>query len=743
MNKGFYRAFEDKLRGSRQLIKARLEAYLPFLGVVKELYLNPQVVDLGCGRGEWLELLGENGFAARGVDLDDEMLQACRDIGLNVTTGDALSYLKSMPDDSVVVVSAFHLVEHIPFNTLQDLVIEALRVLKPGGLLILETPNPENLVVGTANFYLDPTHICPIPPALLSFVPEYYGFDRVQTVRLQEAAELVNNPDVSLLDVLQGVSPDYSVVAQKCAHADIMALTSPPFSRDYGLTLHNLASVYDRKQQARIDEVKSELASIYESRSWRFSAPVRWFDSKIAALRTLDLKAAFMSLMWALFGPVLRLTRNVLKVVVRACPPLRWLARKLMARVPLVLRIIRRIEKSGISYAEFNPSRDTPEMFIDVTHVFTEDLRTGIQRVVRSISAEIDREFIPGIKVEPIYLTDAGGYWHYRYVNGFADDYEIVVPKKDDIFLGLDLNARVIGAVQTGMFQDWKRRGAKVSFVIYDILPIEHPEWWPGEVGMHHEQWLRAVMSVSDSLLCISKAVSNSVQAWAVRAGYDAGKIPVMKFFHLGADVENSLPSIGIPENGEAVLGLLKSAPSFLMVGTVEPRKGYALTLSAFELLWAQGADIKFVIVGKEGWLVEELAQRMRNHPELGSKLFWLEGASDEYLDKIYDAATCLIAASEGEGFGLPLIEAAQHKLPIIARDIPVFREVAGEHCHYFSSATSQGLANTLSLWLDLYARTEHPTSTQMPWLTWKESAEQLKNILATQRITNTQAQAS
>lgn len=733
MNKGFYRAFEDKLRGSRQLIKSRLSVYLPFINAVKELYPDSQAVDLGCGRGEWLELLGENGIPARGVDLDDEMLRACREIGLDVVTGDALEYLKSVPDESLIVVSAFHLVEHIPFEVLQNLVIESLRVLKPGGLIILETPNPENIVVGTTNFYLDPTHICPIPPALLAFVPEFHGFARVKTVRLQEAAELVDNTDISLLDVLQGVSPDYSVVAQKSAHVDIMVATGQPFDKEYGLTLHNLATVYDRKQEARIDGVKAELASIYESRSWKMSAPVRWFEKKFESWGQRSPVECLKSLAWIVFGPVLRVARNVLKAVVRACPPLRWLARKLIARLPLIMKVIRRIEKSGINYADFKPSRNDAELFIDVTHVFTEDLRTGIQRVVRSISSEIEREFVPGVKVEPIYLTDVGGYWHYRYVNDFADDFEIVVPKKDDIFLGLDLNARVIGAVQTGLLQDWKARGAKISFVIYDILPIEHPEWWPGEVGVHHEQWLRSVMSVSDSLICISRAVCNSVQAWAVRSGYEQAKIPVMKSFHLGADVESSVPSLGLPENGEAILALLKSSPSFLMVGTVEPRKGYALTLSAFEILWSQGVDIKFVIVGKQGWLVDDLATRMRNHPELGRKLFWLEGASDEYLDKIYDAATCLIAASEGEGFGLPLIEAAQHKLPIIARDIPVFREVAGHHCYYFSEDTSQGLASAIDAWLDLFKSGVHPSSSQMPWLTWKESAEQLKTIVTSQ----------
>ena len=124
------------------------------------------------------------------------------------------------------------------------------------------------------------------------------------------------------------------------------------------------------------------------------------------------------------------------------------------------------------------------------------------------------------------------------------------------------------------------------------------------------------------------------------------------------------------------------------------------------------------------------MAQRIRQHQELGKRLFWLFGISDEYLEKIYQSSTCLIAASENEGFGLPLIEAAQHKLPIIARDIPVFREVSGEYAYYFSGNVPENLASTILKWQSLYKQRAHPRSDAMPWLTWAQSAEQLKEAL-------------
>ena len=166
------------------------------------------------------------------------------------------------------------------------------------------------------------------------------------------------------------------------------------------------------------------------------------------------------------------------------------------------------------------------------------------------------------------------------------------------------------------------------------------------------------------------------------------------------------------------------------MVGTLEPRKGHAQTLAAFELLWDKGIDANLVIVGKRGWLIDQLIHRLEQHSQRHSRLFWLEGISDEYLEKVYAASTCLIAASEGEGFGLPLIEAAQHKLPVIARDIRIFREVAGNHAYYFYGLAPLDLATAVEHWLSLHAAAAHPNSEHLPWLTWKQSAQQLVDVL-------------
>lgn len=262
MNQEFYPAFENRHRGSRELIRGRLTVYLPFIKPLLELYQPAAALDLGCGRGEWLELLRDNNFQPYGVDLNSGMLAACTERGLSVTHGDAIAYLKSLGDDSQCIVSGFHIAEHITFDDLETLISQSLRVLKPGGLLILETPNPENVVVGTSSFYLDPTHQRPIPPPLLSFLAEHLGFTRVHTVRLQEQYDIHENSNIGLMDVLDGVSPDYSVVAQKAAAPAILANFDVPFAIHYGIELHELAARYDSKLDRRMSLMDQRLVNV-------------------------------------------------------------------------------------------------------------------------------------------------------------------------------------------------------------------------------------------------------------------------------------------------------------------------------------------------------------------------------------------------------------------------------------------------------------------------------------------------
>lgn len=262
MDSRFYRAFEDCHRGSRELITQRLEVYLPFLVPLKELYPQARTLDIGCGRGEWIELLLREGFAPEGVDLDDGMLEACRALELPARKDDALEALRQLPDESLVVVSGFHIAEHVPFPVLQDIVAEAMRVLRPAGLLILETPNAESVVVGTNNFYVDPTHERPIPSLLMSFLTEYNGFARSKILRLQEAPGIQDaDRKLGVMDVLAGTSPDYAVIAQKQATPEVLDIFEPMFEKHYGVSLDELASRYDQMLEGRLSKIEDQMSS--------------------------------------------------------------------------------------------------------------------------------------------------------------------------------------------------------------------------------------------------------------------------------------------------------------------------------------------------------------------------------------------------------------------------------------------------------------------------------------------------
>ncbi|HEV7843131.1 MAG TPA: methyltransferase domain-containing protein, partial [Pyrinomonadaceae bacterium] len=182
-----YASFEDRFRGSRADIKERFKFYVPLL---REASIETGILDIGCGRGEWLEVLKEEGLEARGVEQNRAMVEQCRERGLDVAPGEAIAYLQGVADDSLRAVTGFHFIEHMPFETLVKLLDEIVRVLKPGGLAIFETPNAENVLVGSHYFYFDPTHRNPLPADMVQFLLESRGLSRVEVIRLHPADAL-------------------------------------------------------------------------------------------------------------------------------------------------------------------------------------------------------------------------------------------------------------------------------------------------------------------------------------------------------------------------------------------------------------------------------------------------------------------------------------------------------------------------------------------------------------------------
>jgi len=219
-NDPLYSAFEDEYRGGRQLVRDRLSVYLPLVQEAREASGSSQALDLGCGRGEWLQLLSEQELTVQGVDMNSTMVQHCRELGLDAEEQDILEKLRKAPADCYAAISAFHVIEHIPFESLLELAREACRALKPGGVLILETPNPLNILVSSADFYRDPSHNNPVHPDTLSFFVRKCGLVENTVYALDDADEgrrlkPMSEYKFETLDSYAHIPRDYTLVARK------------------------------------------------------------------------------------------------------------------------------------------------------------------------------------------------------------------------------------------------------------------------------------------------------------------------------------------------------------------------------------------------------------------------------------------------------------------------------------------------------------------------------------------------
>ncbi|WP_295633412.1 glycosyltransferase family 1 protein [Novosphingobium sp.] len=371
-----------------------------------------------------------------------------------------------------------------------------------------------------------------------------------------------------------------------------------------------------------------------------------------------------------------------------------------------------------------------------------EDAGTGIQRVVRAMLSALVESPPDGFVVLPVVATPR---LSYRLLPPGPPDavpaglwrmLPIAQVGPGDMFAGLDYSAHIIPARRRDL-RRWRQRGARLAFVVYDLLPARNPEWFSSRAASNHARWLQFVARNADGLVCISQDVAADLAG--VLAASGRADRPDIHTIRLGADIPASRPSRGLPVNAETLIERMGDHPAVLMVGTVEPRKGYDQALAAFEELWAQGNCTEhlpaaslpmLIIVGRPGWKTDALQDQLRNHPQSGLLLHWFDDASDEFLECLYRKAAGLLFASRGEGFGLPLIEAARHALPILARDLPVFREVAPPWTQFFASDDPGILAAAVSDWLGQLPRGAG-SALAIGLSSWADSAADLRTALA------------
>lgn len=373
----------------------------------------------------------------------------------------------------------------------------------------------------------------------------------------------------------------------------------------------------------------------------------------------------------------------------------------------------------------------TRQILVDISRLHQQDAGTGIQRVVRALLNEMRAAPPPGFVIRTIAGTR---YRPYRYVDtAEVGGGERISVGPGDIFLGLDLSAHVIPRHHRQLI-GWKRQGVSIAVIAYDILALRHPEWFSPRLAEAIRRWTRSLAILADQVICISAAVEEDFRDWLQNTYGMGSDMPATGFIPLGADISASTPSRGLPEGFDALCARIADRPSLLMVGTLEPRKGHAQVLAAFDLLWQQQQELGLIIVGRPGWKTEQLQAALRSHAELGRRLFWLDNASDEALEHLYSACHGVIVASLGEGFGLPLTEALKHGKPVLARNLPVFRPHAQPGLTFFEAGTAETLAETIRNWSGGAAAIAPETGRQTHVFDWRDSYESLKKHILPQK---------
>jgi glycosyltransferase involved in cell wall biosynthesis len=411
-------------------------------------------------------------------------------------------------------------------------------------------------------------------------------------------------------------------------------------------------------------------------------------------------------------------------------------------------RMVQKQVLAGVvaSVSTTNLTQRRPHLFIDVSVFSKQDAGTGIQRVVREVLAQLFQSPAETFTVVAVAATKHDGYRTAAValagsVGSQPAAGNAVLPVKGDVFLGLDLAAHLLPHHYPELLR-WKRAGASIQVVVYDLLPALRPDWFNPKAVKNFNAWLKALAIFADRFHCISNTVKAELMGWCQTHYGIALKDQSVSVFPLGSNLAaaraSSQPVATTRAADQNALTFAQQHPTTLMVGTIEPRKGHADVLEAFLELWRNGSTSQLMLVGASGWKTEALQQALTDAAATTQKLVWLQDADDTLLAQLYQAASGIIVASKGEGFGLPLIEAAHYGKPVLARDIPVFREVARGNVTFFPDLPSSGpTAHALANWLASCAQTRplQPTSRLPDWAT--TTAVLLSNTGLTQALPN------
>jgi glycosyltransferase involved in cell wall biosynthesis len=369
------------------------------------------------------------------------------------------------------------------------------------------------------------------------------------------------------------------------------------------------------------------------------------------------------------------------------------------------------------------------KIYIDVTSTSKMKYTSGIQRVVRKIAAECVSHNATDDNVDYILWTSEkkgeitkanisekellfssvkGGSFTFSFSN-------------KDVLLMLDSSWTYI-SVHQSIQKKARVAGAQVISCLYDNVPIKFPAMCYAETSIFYTRWLESALSVSTGFVCISRTVAD--EFLQLLRAIEFPRPMKVGYWMLGADFKLS------KQSSSRLVGNNQTAKKYLAVGTLEPRKNHILVLEAFTDLWNNGFEGTLTLVARRGWSDDHIVEIIESHNELGKKLTWHKSATDEKLIEEYSSSDVVIAASHAEGFGLPIVESLQYGCEILASDIPVFREVAGNHTgvRYFATNSKESLMKEILK--ERPASLGNKKQKTLRTIDWKKSKEQLLEVI-------------
>lgn len=357
---------------------------------------------------------------------------------------------------------------------------------------------------------------------------------------------------------------------------------------------------------------------------------------------------------------------------------------------------------------------------------------------VRKLAALLPRSwqgFLTGTKHEPslarfIVFQLSPLIWIWHMARRFSAHPPAALPsvqfREGDILLLADCvwNYSPWAAVQAA-----RAVGSRVAVIVYDIIPVTHGQFFASSSRECFVAALPPMFEHADTFLCISSCTEAQLRAFYETQPYSRTLGP-KKFgaFTLGVELD-TLDAKGYIQT-KILTVFSPDRPVYLTVGTLEPRKNHAYLLQVFQEMWDEGSTAALLIVGRVGWMCEEILEAIRCNSRLGQQLFFMDDVTDTELDYCYTHARALLFPALVEGFGLPIIEALHKGLPVFASDIPVFHEVGGSHVAYFDQTAPASLVSLLQAY---EATGIYPACLPagFTWPDWSQSTAELLNRLA------------